>query len=250
MEGKVAVVTGAAQGIGAATAQRLARDGYAVAVIDVEETRATETVDAITSAGGRARGFGCDVADEAAVQRTFANVADTLGPVDTLVNNAGIIRDNLLFRMTVEDWDAVMGVHLRGSFLCSREAQQWMVKARWGRIVNVSSVSALGNRGQANYSSAKAGIQGLTRTCAVELGPFGIAVNGVAPGYIDTAMTAEVARRVGQDFEERKAAAARTIPLRRVGVPDDVANVVSFLAGPDCTYVSGQIIYVAGGPRG
>jgi len=166
-----------------------------------------------------------------------------------LVNNAGITRDNLLFKMSGADWDAVMNVHLRGAFLMSRAAQKHMVDANWGRIVNLSSVSALGHRGQANYSAAKAGIQGLTKTLAIELGKFGVTANAIAPGFIETEMTASTAKRLGVPFEDFKAAAAKAIPVDRVGQPEDIAAMVSFFAREDASFVSGQVIYVAGGPR-
>jgi len=165
-----------------------------------------------------------------------------------LVNNAGVIRDNLLFKMSDDDWDTVMGVHLRGAFLMSRAAQQHMVAQGFGRIISLSSSSALGNRGQANYSTAKAGLQGFTKTLAIELGQFGITVNAIAPGFIVTDMTAATAARVGMDFGEFQTAAAARIPVRRVGQPEDVANVASFLASDGAGFVSGQVIYVAGGP--
>jgi 3-oxoacyl-[acyl-carrier protein] reductase len=182
---------------------------------------------------------------EAAAERTVSE----LGSLDVLVNNAGVLRDNLLFKMTDDDWDTVIDIHLKGSFLCARAAQKHMVEGRWGKIVNLSSVSALGNRGQANYSTAKAGLQGLTKTLAIELGPFGVNVNAIAPGFIDTEMTKATSQRIGVDPEQRKTEASKIIPLRRVGVPEDVAGVVSFLCGPDSSYVTGQVIYVAGGPR-
>jgi 3-oxoacyl-[acyl-carrier protein] reductase len=246
---RTAVVTGAARGIGAAVAARLAQDGYAVALVDLDLASAQAAAEEIVAAGGRAQGFGADVADEQAVARVVEEVTDGLGAPTVLVNNAGIIRDNLLFRMSVEDWDTVMGVHLRGAFLMSRACQGGMREAGWGRIVNLSSTSALGNRGQANYSAAKAGMQGLTKTLAIELGRFGVTVNAIAPGFIATDMVRATAERMGVGFEEFCAGAAEQIPVGRVGRPEDVAAVASFLAGEDSGYVSGQVIYVAGGPK-
>jgi len=245
---RVAVVTGAARGIGAGTARRLAADGFAVAVLDLKEGDCGATVDAITGAGGRALAVGADVSDAEQVQAAVDQVAAQLGPPVVLINNAGVIRDNMLFRMTVDDWDTVLGVHLRGSFLMSKACQKYMVDAKWGRIVNLSSSSALGNRGQANYSTAKAGLQGFTKTLAIELGQFGITANAVAPGFIATDMTAATAARLGIGFEEFQKAAAASIPVRRVGTPDDVAHVISFLTSEGAGFVSGQVIYVAGGP--
>jgi 3-oxoacyl-[acyl-carrier protein] reductase len=245
---RVAVVTGAARGIGAATAKRLAADGHAVAVLDLKEEDCGATVDAITAAGGRAVAVCADVSDADQVQAALDKVAEALGPVAVLVNNAGVIRDNMLFKMTVNDWDTVLGVHLRGAFLMSKACQKYMVDQRFGRIVNLSSSSALGNRGQVNYSAAKAGMQGFTKTLAIELGQFGITANAVAPGFIATDMTAATAARIGIGFEDFQKAAAQNIPVRRVGQPDDVANVISFLVSDGAGFVSGQVIYVAGGP--
>ena len=245
---RVAIVTGAARGIGAATATRLAADGMAVAVLDLDAGTCAETVDAITTAGGRAVAVGADVSDAGQVEAAVGKVAADLGPPVVLVNNAGIIRDNLLFKMSEDDWDMVLGVHLRGAFLMSRATQKYMVEQRFGRIVNLSSSSALGNRGQVNYSAAKAGMQGFTKTLAIELGQFGVTANAVAPGFIATDMTAATAARVGMSFEDFQAAAATRIPVRRVGQPDDVAHVISFLVSEGAGFVSGQVIYVAGGP--
>jgi 3-oxoacyl-[acyl-carrier protein] reductase len=247
---RVAVVTGAARGIGAAVACRLASDGFAVGVLDLDEQACARTVHAITSAGGSACAAGVDVADPGLVDGAVGRVADELGPPTVLVNNAGITRDNLLFKMTEEDWDAVMSVHLRGAFLMSRAVQRFMVDAGWGRIVNLSSTSALGNRGQANYSAAKAGMQGFTKTLAIELGRFGVTVNAVAPGFIVTDMTASTAQRLGVDFEELQAQRAAETPVPRVGTPQDIAHAVSFFVGEGASFVTGQVLYVAGGPRG
>jgi len=245
---RVAIVTGAARGIGAATARRLAADGAAVAVLDLDEAACKGTVDQIVTDGGRALAVGADVSDAAQVEAAVTRVADELGSPAILVNNAGVLRDNLLFKMTDDDWDLVMNVHLRGAFLMSRAAQRYMTEARFGRIVNLSSSSALGNRGQANYSAAKAGLQGFTKTLAIELGPFGVTVNAVAPGFIATDMTAATAARIGVDFEQFQAKAAEQIPVRRVGHPEDVAHTIAFLASEGAGFVSGQVIYVAGGP--
>jgi 3-oxoacyl-[acyl-carrier protein] reductase len=245
---RVAIVTGGARGIGAGVARRLAADGMAVAVIDLKEGDCAATVEAIRADGGRAVAAGADVSDSAQVSAAVEVIAAELGPPAVLVNNAGVIRDNLLFKMTDDDWDTVMGVHLRGTFLMSRTCQKYMVEQKWGRIINLSSSSALGNRGQANYSAAKAGLQGLTKTLAIELGQFGITANAIAPGFIVTDMTAQTAARVGVDFETFQQAAATRIPVRRVGQPADIAHVASFLASEGAGFVSGQVIYVAGGP--
>jgi 3-oxoacyl-[acyl-carrier protein] reductase len=245
---RVAIVTGGARGIGAAVSRRLAADGMAVAVLDLKEADCAETVEAVTSAGGRAIAVGADVSQADQVAAGVERTAAELGPPAVLVNNAGVIRDNLLFRMSEDDWDTVLSVHLRGAFLMSRAAQKYMVDQRFGRIINLSSSSALGNRGQVNYSAAKAGMQGLTKTLAIELGQFGVTANAIAPGFIVTDMTAATAARIGMDFEQFQKAAATQIPVRRVGHPQDVAHVASFLASEGAGFVSGQVIYVAGGP--
>jgi 3-oxoacyl-[acyl-carrier protein] reductase len=245
---RTAIVTGAARGIGAATAKRLAADGHRVAVLDLDAASCAETVAAITDAGGQAIGVGVDVADADQVAAAVAQVAEALGAPTILVNNAGITRDNLIFKMTEPDWDSVIGVHLRGSFLMTRAVQGHMTQERFGRIVNLSSTSAQGNRGQVNYSAAKAGLQGFTKTLAIELGKFGVTANAVAPGFIQTDMTRATAERLGVTFEDFIAFSAKEIPVQRVGQPEDIAATISFLTSDEAGFVSGQVIYVAGGP--
>jgi 3-oxoacyl-[acyl-carrier protein] reductase len=244
-----AIVTGAARGIGAATAKRLATDGHPVAVIDLDEAAASLTAEEIVAHGGRATAIAADVADADSVRAAVDRVAAELGPPGILVNNAGVLRDNLLFKMSETDWDTVMNVHLRGAFLMTRAAQAHMVSASWGRIVNLSSTSALGNRGQANYAAAKAGIQGFTKTLAVELGRYGITANAIAPGFIQTDMTKATAERLGVSFEALVDAQVSQIPVSRAGVPDDIAAAVSYFCRKDAGFVSGQVLYVAGGPK-
>ena len=245
---RVAIVTGAARGIGAATAKRLARDGNAVAILDLDEAACVAVADEIVAAGGRAIGVGCNVADADQVEAAVGRVADELGAPVILVNNAGIIRDNLLFKMSEGDWDAVINVHLKGAFLMSKACQGHMTAEKYGRIVNLSSSSAQGNRGQANYSAAKAGLQGFTKTLAIELGKFGVTCNAVAPGFIQTDMTASTAERIGISFEDFLKGAASQIPVQRVGQPEDIAATIIFLCSEEAGFVSGQVIYVAGGP--
>ncbi|MBS2965105.1 3-oxoacyl-ACP reductase FabG [Actinocrinis puniceicyclus] len=246
-EDRVAIVTGAAQGIGAAIARRLAGEGAAVAVLDLTAERAQDTVDQIAKDGGRAVAVGADVSKSTDVQAAVAAVAGQYGHIDILVNNAGITRDNLLFKMTDEDWDTVIAVNLRSAFLMSRECQKHFVAQKYGKIVSLSSRSALGNRGQANYSASKAAIMGLTATLAIELGPFGINVNAVAPGFIATDMTDATARRVGFDPAAFREAAAQATPVRRVGTPEDIAAAVAFLAADESSFISGQTLHVNGG---
>jgi 3-oxoacyl-[acyl-carrier protein] reductase len=246
---RVAIITGAARGIGAATAQRLAADGMAVAVLDLDEPGAKAVAEQIVTAGGRALGVAVDVSDPEAVQAAVDRVAAELGAPTVLVNNAGVTRDNLLFKMTEVDWDTVMGVHLRGAFLMSRAVQKHMVEAKWGRVVSLSSTSALGNRGQLNYSTAKAGLQGFTKTLAIELGKFGVTANAIAPGFIATEMTRATADRLGVPFEDFITASAKQIPVGRVGQPEDIAHLVSFLVSEGAGFISGQVVYAAGGPK-
>jgi 3-oxoacyl-[acyl-carrier protein] reductase len=245
--GRVALVTGSARGIGAATARRFADEGASVAVLDLDQNAADDTAAGLGAE--KAIGVACDVSESSSVDAAVSRVVDELGKVDVLVNNAGVTRDNLLFKMTEDDWDAVMNVHLRGSFLMSRAVQKHMVAAKFGKVVNLSSVSALGNRGQANYSAAKMGLQGFTRTLALELGPFGINVNAIAPGFIVSDMTDATARRVGVEPEEYRKAAAERTPVRRVGYPEDIAAAAAFLCSDEASFITGQTLYVDGGAK-
>ncbi len=240
---RVALVTGGGRGIGAATARLLAAEGARVAVSDLDEAPAREVASAI---GGL--GVACDVSDRGSVEAMVGRTIAELGRLDILVTCAGIIRDNLVFKMTDEDWDAVIDTHLKGTFLCAQAAQKQMVEQKYGKMVFLSSTSALGNRGQANYSAAKAGLQGMARTLAIELGPFNVNVNSVAPGFVETRMTRATAERMGMDYETFKLGAASQIPLRRVGQPEDIASVIAFLCSDESSFVSGQNIYVRGGP--
>jgi 3-oxoacyl-[acyl-carrier protein] reductase len=242
-EGRVALVTGGGRGIGAATAQLLAAEGARVAVSDMDLAPAMEVAGPIKGIA-----IACDVTDRGQVEAMVARTVKEYGKLDILVACAGITRDNLLYKMTDEDWDAVIDTHLKGTFLCARAAQQHMVEQKYGKMVFLSSTSALGNRGQANYSAAKAGLQGMARTLAIELGPFNVNVNSVAPGFVETRMTRATSERLGIDFEAFKIGAASQIPLRRVGQPEDIASVIAFLCSDDSSFVSGQTIYVRGGP--
>ncbi len=249
-QGRVALVTGGAGGIGFATAERLARDGAAIAICDLDEAAAQAAAERLSAATGvSARGYHANVGEAADVAALVEGVVRDLGSLDILVNNAGVTRDNLIHKMSLENWDDIMFVHLRGAFLCAKAAQAEMVMRGWGRIVNLSSTSSLGNRGQVNYSTAKAGLQGFTRSLALELGRFGITVNCVAPGFIDTEMTRKTAARLGKDPEAYKAERAKGIAVGRVGVPADVANTIAFLTDEEAGFVSGQVIYVSGGPE-
>jgi 3-oxoacyl-[acyl-carrier protein] reductase len=245
---RVALVTGGARGIGAATATRFASEGAAVVVSDVDEGPAAEVAKAIESSGGKALAVACDVTRRSAVESMFERAAAGFGKVDILVTCAGIIRDNLLHKMSDDDWDSVIDTHLKGTFLCAQAAQKLMVTNNYGKMVFLSSTSALGNRGQANYSTAKMGLQGMARTLALELGRFNINVNAVAPGFVDTRLTQATAERQGIDYESYKAAAATQIPLQRIGKPEDLAAVICFLCSEDASFVSGQTLYVRGGP--
>ena len=247
-DGRVAVITGAARGIGFGTAQRFAEEGASVAIVDLDESAAAEAAGKLSlKDGAKAVGIGANVADSASVEAAVERVVSELGGIHVLVNNAGITRDNLLFKMTEEDWDLVMGVHLKGAFLMTKAAQKHFVEQKYGKIVNISSISALGNRGQANYSAAKMGVQGLTRTLGIELGPFGINTNAVAPGFIATEMTDATAARLKLDVDEFRRLNAEANPVKRVGFPEDIAAAVCFLASDEASYITGQTLYVDGG---
>ncbi|MGW6458299.1 3-oxoacyl-ACP reductase FabG [Streptomyces sp. NPDC055078] len=247
-ENRIALVTGAGQGIGAAIAHRMSRECAGVVVADINEAAAKVTVDAIASAGGRAIAVACDVSNREQVEAMVERAVSELGSVDVLVNNAGVTRDNLVHKMTDDDWDLVIDTHLKGSFYCVRAAQRLMVEQRYGKIVFISSRAALGNRGQTNYSAAKAGMQGMTRTLALELGPFGINVNAIAPGHVETEMVRAVAKRTGLDYEAMKERSISVNAIKRVGQPEDIANVTAFLASEESSYITGQILYVTGRP--
>ena len=248
MSQKTAIVTGAARGIGAGIAIRLASDGMAVAVLDLSEADCAGTVKEIENAGGRALAVGCDVSKTDEVNTAVERIAAELGEPTVLVNNAGITRDAMLFKMTDEDWDRVIDVNLRGPFLMTRAVQKYMTGQKWGRIVNISSSSGLGNRGQANYSATKAGIEGFTKTLAKEMGKFGITANAVAPHFIATDMTTAMAGKLKMSFEDLVETYKKQIPVARVGQPADVAHAVSFLVSEGAGFTSGQVLYVAGGP--
>ena len=246
-DGRVAIITGAARGIGAGTAKRFADEGAAVAVLDINEDQAQETAAGLGAT--KAVGISCNVTDAASVEAAVARVIEELGGLHVLVNNAGITRDNLLFKLTEDDWDAVMNVHLKGAFLMSKAAQKTFVDQKYGKILNLSSISANGNRGQANYSAAKAGVQGFTRTLALELGPFGVNVNAIAPGFIATEMTDDTARRLKMDVDEFRKLNAEANPVKRVGFPEDIAAAAAFLCSDEASYITGQTLYVDGGAK-
>jgi 3-oxoacyl-[acyl-carrier protein] reductase len=236
-EGKVALVTGAGRGIGKATLARFAAEGAKVAAADLAFDDDVPGLQIQT-----------DVTSREQVEAAVARTVEELGGLDILVTSAGIIRDNLVHKLSDDDWDAVIATHLRGTFLATQAAQAHMTQHGGGKMVLISSVSALGNRGQLNYSAAKAGIQAMTKTLAIELGRFQINVNCVAPGFIATAMTQQTADRLGVPFEDFKQFGADQTPLGRVGEPEDVAGVIAFLCSEDASYVSGQVIYIRGGP--
>lgn len=242
----VAVVTGGAQGIGAATIRTFSTEGAKVMILDQNVEKMDDLIREIHSNGGEGKAYQCNITKREEVEKCVEEIVSHFGKIDILVNNAGVTRDNLLFRMSDEDWDTVIDTHLKGSFICSREVQKYMVKQGYGKIVMLSSRSALGKRGQANYAAAKAGIQGMTKTMAIELGPFGINVNAVAPGFIETQMTRDIAERTGTPYEKIKKDVIQSNAIKRVGKPEDVANLILFLSSSESDYITGQIIYVAG----
>lgn len=246
---RVALITGASRGIGKAIAERFAAEGAAVVLVDINENVLMDTVNHFIEKGYKATGIKADVSDSAQANTAVEKAVNTYGKLDILVNNAGVLRDNLLFKMTDNDWDTVMNVHLKGSFNFTRAVQQVMVENRYGRIINISSTSALGNRGQANYATAKAGLQGFTKTLAIELGKYGITANAVAPGFIETDMTRATAERIGVSFEELIHHSVKEIPVGRTGKPEDIANAVLFYAMEESSFINGQVLYVAGGPK-
>lgn len=247
--GRVAFVTGGSRGIGKGIVEQFAKEGAKVAFIDINEEALSQTEKELKEKGYEIFAKVASVTDKEQVEQTIDEVYNKYGSLDILVNNAGVIRDNLIFKMTDSDWDTVMDVHLKGAFYAARAAQKYMVEKKYGRIINISSTSALGNRGQANYSTAKAGLQGFTKTLAIELGKFGITVNAVAPGFIETEMTKATAERIGVPFDKFVEASISMIPVGRVGKPEDIANAVAFFADEKSSYVNGQVLYVSGGPN-
>ena len=242
LKGKVALVTGASRGIGKAIALGLAENGAAVAVnYSSSESSALEVAEIIRKNGGKAEIFKARVNEEAEVEEMFSAVEKKLGPVDILVNNAGITKDNLLMRMKTEEWDMVIDVNLKGAFLCTRRALKGMMKNRYGKIINISSVVGFsGNAGQFNYSATKAGVIGMTKSAALECASRGIRVNADAPGFIETDMTASIS-------DDMKAAYMEKIPLKSLGKPEDIANAVIYLASPLSDYMTGQTLHLNGG---
>ncbi|KOF11056.1 3-oxoacyl-ACP reductase [Planococcus glaciei] len=248
-EGRTAFVTGGSRGIGKEIAERFASEGANVAIIDVNEEALNETAAEFSGKGYSVYTKNASVTDKEQIEEAMKDVFEQFGSVDILVNNAGVIRDNMLFKMTDEDWLTVMDVHLKGAFYATRAAQAYMTQNKYGRIINISSTSALGNRGQANYATAKSGLQGFTKTLAIELGKFGITANSVAPGFIETDMTKATAERIGIPFDDLIQASVSNIPVNRSGKPQDIANAVAFFADERSSFVSGQVLYVAGGPK-
>ncbi|WP_026688588.1 3-oxoacyl-ACP reductase FabG [Alteribacter aurantiacus] len=244
LNGKVALVTGGCRGIGQAIVRRFLSEGARVCVADYEKVD-----QAFSDALEGPVVFQADVRNREQIKLVCEQIVTKYGRIDILVNNAGIIRDKMLYKMSTSDWDDVLDVHLKGAFNCSQVVQQYMVQEGYGRIINLSSTSALGNRGQANYATAKAGIQGFTKTLALELGKYGITANAIAPGFIETDMTKQTAKRLGIDFETLVEASKAQIPVGRTGKGEDIANAAVFFAEESSSFVNGQVLYVAGGPK-
>ena len=241
LQGRVALVTGASQGIGHACALKLAQSGATLALAARSQEKLQELVQQIEAAGGKAAAFPLDVGDEAQIKSSFKAVITQFGKIDILVNNAGITRDQLVMRMKRADWDSVLNTNLTSAYLCTQQAISSMLKQRWGRIINVTSIfGQMGQAGQANYAASKAGLIGLTMAIAREVGSRNITCNAVAPGFIETAMTSGL----GEDFKQN---AVKMIPLGRVGSPDDVASAVAFLASDEASYITGHVLNVNGG---
>ncbi|WP_283152909.1 3-oxoacyl-ACP reductase FabG [Guptibacillus hwajinpoensis] len=249
LEGRVAYITGGSRGIGASIAEKFADEGAKVYLADVNEEALSTTRKKLEEKGFSVMTGVVDVTQREQVESSMKEAAEAYGSIDILVNNAGVIRDNLLFKMSDEDWMTVMQVHLTGSFYASRAAQKYMVDQGYGRIISLSSTSALGNRGQTNYAAAKAGIQGLTKTLSLELGKYGITANAIAPGFIESDMTKATAERLGVEFDQFIEYNKKQIPVARTGKPEDIANAALFFADENSSFVSGQVLYVAGGPR-
>ena len=245
LKGRVAVVTGAGRGLGEAIARRFADEGAAVLINDMDPATAADTVAQIEQRGGRAAALIGSVTDEALVQALMARAVETFGGLDILVNNAGITRDKLLKDMSVEDWDAVLNLNLRATFLCCKYATPTMVAKGWGRVINMSSRAHLGNKGQVNYSASKAGVIGLTRSLSMELGKFGVTANCIAPGIIATPGVTSLPH-----YDRLVERVAPTLPIPRLGKPEDVAGVAAFLASDDAEYITGETIHVSGGRYG
>ena len=239
--GRVALVTGSSQGIGRACAVKLAQSGATLALAARSQDKLNELAAQIEAAGGKAATFQLDVSDEEQIKSTFKSVLAQLGKIDIVVNNAGITRDQLVMRMKRADWDAVLNTNLTSAYLCTQQAISSMLKQRWGRIINITSVfGQTGQAGQANYAASKAGLIGLTMAIAREVGSRNITCNAVAPGFIETAMTSGLA----DDFKQ---SAVKMIPLGRVGSPEDVASAVAFLASEEASYITGHVLNVNGG---
>lgn len=241
LAGMVAWVTGSGRGIGRAIAERLAKDGATLIIHDIDEQTAVATAEDFKARGFEAIAIASDVSKPEAVDYTVKKIVDACGRIDILVNNAGVTRDGLLMRMKEADWDLVMNVNLKGTFLCTKGVTRTMMKQRSGKVINIASVvGVMGNAGQANYSASKAGVIGFTKSTAKELGSRGITVNAVAPGYIETEMTHVLSEDVRGEF-------MKAIPLNRAGTPEDVAKVVAFLASEDASYITGQVLHIDGG---